>query len=71
MQSVQVSCKALIGTPLKSSEFLKLEQTHLADIIAEEAGNERYRAHSDHFEATVDQTRKVHVPCVHQTQKVQ
>ena len=56
---LQVSCKALIGAPLKSNEFLKLEQTHLADIIAEEAGNEHYRAHVDHFEATVDQTKKV------------
>ena len=56
---LQVSCKALIGAPLKSNEFLKLEQTHLADIIAEEAGNEHYRAHVDHFEATVDQTKTV------------
>lgn len=39
----QVFCKALIGVPLKDSEFLKLEQTHLADIIAEEAGNEHFR----------------------------
>lgn len=37
-------CKALIGVPLKDSEFLKLEQTHLADIIAEEEGNEHFRA---------------------------
>jgi hypothetical protein len=47
---IQISCKALIGAPLKSSEFLKLEQTHLADIIAEEAGKEHYRAHEAHFE---------------------
>ena len=36
-----------------SSEFLKLEQTHLADIIAEEAGNEHYRAHDADIEAIV------------------
>ena len=48
---------------MKSSEFLKLEQTHLADIIAEEAGNEHYRAHDAHFEAT-DQTPKV-LPYAH------
>ena len=39
----EVSVKALIGAPLTSSEFLKLEQTHLADVIAEESGNEHYR----------------------------
>ena len=36
-------CKALIGSKLKSNEFLKLEQTYLADVIAEEPGNEHYR----------------------------
>lgn len=50
-----MSCKALIGVPLKSSEFLKLEQTHLADVIAEEAGNEHYRAHDTQFEAATAQ----------------
>ena len=39
----EVSCKALVGAPLKANEFLKVEQTHLADIIAEEAGNEHLR----------------------------
>ena len=39
----EVSCKALIGAPLKANEFLKIEQTHLADVIAEEAGNEHLR----------------------------
>ena len=38
-----VTIKALMGIPLTSSEFLKLEQTHLADVIAEESGNEHYR----------------------------
>ena len=36
-------CKALMGSQLKSNEFLKLEQTLLADVIAEEPGNECYR----------------------------
>ena len=36
-------CKALMGSQLKASEFLKLEQTLLADVIAEEPGNEHYR----------------------------
>ena len=36
-------CKALMGSQLKSTEFLKLEQTLLADVIAEEPGNEHYR----------------------------
>ena len=36
-------CKALMGSQLKANEFLKLEQTYLADVIAEEPGNEHYR----------------------------
>lgn len=40
----QVFSKALIGAPLKDNEFLKLEQTHLADIIAAEDGNTHFRA---------------------------
>lgn len=36
-------CKALMGSKLRSNEFLKLEQTLLADVIAEEPGNEHYR----------------------------
>ena len=36
-------CKALMGSQLKDNEFLKLEQTYLADVIAEEPGNEHYR----------------------------
>ena len=35
--------KALMGYKLKSNDFLKLEQTPLADVIAEEPGNEHYR----------------------------
>ena len=40
----EVSCKALVGAPLKANEFLKIEQTHLADVIVEE-GNEHLRMH--------------------------
>lgn len=36
-------CKALMGSKLKGNEFLKLEQTLLADVIAEEPGNEHFR----------------------------
>ena len=36
-------CKALMCSNLKSNEFLKIEQTKLADVIAEEPGNEHYR----------------------------
>ena len=32
----EVSCKALVGAPLKANEFQKIEQTRLADIIVEE-----------------------------------
>ena len=39
----EVSCKALVGAPLKENEFLKIEQTPVADVIAEEVGNEHYR----------------------------
>ena len=46
---MQVFSKALIGAPLKDNEFLKLEQTHLADIIAEEDGNEHFRALEEVF----------------------
>lgn len=39
----EVTVKALIGAHLLSSEFLKLEQTILADVVAEESGNEHLR----------------------------
>ena len=39
----EVSLRALAGAPLKSSDFLKLEQTCLADVIVEEGGNEHLR----------------------------
>ena len=38
-----VPLRALMGLPLTSSEFLRIEQTHLADVIVEESGNEHYR----------------------------
>lgn len=39
----EVSCKVLVGAPLKQNEFLKIDQTCFADVIAEEAGNEHMR----------------------------
>ena len=39
----EVSCKVLVGAPLKQNEFLKIDQTCLADVISEEAGNEHLR----------------------------
>ena len=39
----EVSLKALIGAPLSPNEFLKLDQTFLADVIVEEEGNEHLR----------------------------
>ncbi len=36
-------CKALMGSQMNSQKFLKTEQTKLADVIAEEPGNEHYR----------------------------
>ncbi len=44
----EVSCKALIGAPLKENEFLKIEQTPLADVMAMETGNEHLRLHEAH-----------------------
>ena len=39
----EISLRALVGADLKASEFLKLEQTCLADVILEESGNEHLR----------------------------
>ena len=36
-----ISFKSLLGTPLKANEILKVEPTHLVDIIVEEVGNEQ------------------------------
>lgn len=36
-------CKMLVGCSPKNSEFLRLEQTCLADVLAEEPGGEKYR----------------------------
>ena len=38
-------CKALLGADLKQSDFLKIEQTHLADVIAAEPENQHLRDH--------------------------
>ena len=39
----EIALRALLGASLKANEFLKLEQTSLADIVAEESGNEYLR----------------------------
>eukprot|EP00800_Vazella_pourtalesii_P010699 TRINITY_DN2610_c0_g4_i1.p1 TRINITY_DN2610_c0_g4~~TRINITY_DN2610_c0_g4_i1.p1 ORF type:complete len:970 (-),score=246.43 TRINITY_DN2610_c0_g4_i1:85-2994(-) len=39
----EVILKGLIGAHLRTSEFMKLEQTSLAEVIAAEEGNEQYR----------------------------
>ena len=39
----EVSCKVLVGAPLKQNEFLKIDQTCFVDIITEEVGNEQLR----------------------------
>ncbi len=36
-------CKVLMGSKLTSNEFLKLEQTALADVVVEEPGNEHVK----------------------------
>ncbi|XP_019854420.1 PREDICTED: uncharacterized protein LOC105313451 [Amphimedon queenslandica] len=43
----EVSLRALIGAPLKSSDMLKLEQTCLSEVILEEEGNEGLRSQFD------------------------
>ena len=35
--------KGLLGVKLSSSDFMKIENTALADVIAEEPGNESFR----------------------------
>ena len=51
----EVSLRALVGAPLKANEFLKLEQTCLADVIVEESGNEYLRMHETHISPTEHQ----------------
>lgn len=36
-------CKALLGADMKQSDFLKIEQTYLADVIAAEPENQHLR----------------------------
>ena len=36
-------CKALMGVELKQSDFLKIDQTYLADVIAEEPEHQHLR----------------------------
>ena len=40
----EIVVKAIIGCRLLNAEFLRLEQTCLADVVAEEPGGERYRS---------------------------
>lgn len=49
-----LTVKALTGLPLTANEFLRLEQTHLADVIAEESGNEHYRQGTQIAAAAMD-----------------
>ena len=42
----EVSCKVLLGAPLKQNEFLKIDQTCFANVISEESGNEHLRLQS-------------------------
>ena len=35
----EISCKVLLGIPLKQSEFLKVDQTCLGDVISEDTGS--------------------------------
>ena len=39
----QVSCKVLIGAPLKQNEFLMIDQSCLAEVLIEEVGNEHLK----------------------------
>ena len=39
----EISMRALLGANLNPAEFLKLDQTCLADVIVEESGNEHLR----------------------------
>ena len=43
----EVSLRALVGAPLKSSDMLKLEQTCLSEVILEEEGNKGLRSEFD------------------------
>ena len=36
-------CRVLMGMPLRDEEVLKFDQTVLAEVIAEEPGNEQYK----------------------------
>ena len=52
-----------MGAPLTANEFLKIEQTHLADIIAGEKGNEHYRVHDAHVMSPSTSGVQVWKPC--------
>ena len=40
-------CKALMGANLKQNDFLKIEQTYLADIVALEPEYQHFRDQTD------------------------
>lgn len=46
----EVSLRVLAGASLKANDFLKLEQTCLADVVVEESGNEHFREHESQLE---------------------
>lgn len=56
MRFFKVTCKVVVGAPLSESEFLKIEQTYLADIIAAEDGNEHYRIQDVTYKQPVSTT---------------
>ena len=60
----EISLRALLGSNLKASEFLKLEQTCLADVIAEEGGNKHLRIEDASNEEVIAVDKDVHVGCV-------
>lgn len=49
-----ISVRALIGAELKPTEFLKLEQTCLADVILEESGSKHLRSEDASAHASSD-----------------
>ena len=60
----EISLRALLGSNLKASEFLKLEQTCLADVIVEEGGNKHFRIEDASNEEVIAVDKEVHVSYV-------
>lgn len=59
----EVSLRALVGASLKPSEFLKLDQTCLADVILEEKGSEHLRIEEDTTPDAVKEPKTDQVCC--------